>query len=93
MKNIKVTSIQMDCETGYVKSNLVKSVSLFKKAKVQGADFAVLPELSNVGYKLDELKNLHYDLNDTIHEFSIVSKELNIHVAAGVLEKKVTLIF
>ncbi len=84
---IKVACIQMDCEIGNVKANLEKARSLLIKAKENGAEFAVLPELFNVGYQLDILNSLDYDFCDTAQELSNISQELNIYIAAGVFEK------
>ncbi len=86
-ERIKVACIQMDCESGNVKANLIKAGKMLAKAREKGAMLAVLPELFNVGYKLDILKSLDYDFCGTTAEISKLSKELDIHIAAGVFEK------
>ncbi len=87
MSGIKAASIQMDCKSNNIKENLAKAECLLTRAKEQGAGFAVLPELFNVGYKLEEFKELDYDFNGTLNTLKRISKELGIHIIAGVLEK------
>lgn len=84
---VKVASIQMDCQSGKVKENLDKAESMLKKARERGAILSVLPELFNVGYQLDIIKDLEYSFNETTNQISKISKELGMYIAAGVLEK------
>jgi len=84
---LKAAAIQMDCRCCDVRSNLEKAGVLLKKAKAEGAELAVLPELFNVGYDLDALESLEYNYNETADEISRLSKGLNMYIVAGVLEK------
>jgi predicted amidohydrolase len=84
---IKVASIQMDCRSGKVKENLDNAERMLKTARERGAALAVLPELFNVGYQLDMIKGLEYSFSETIGVISQISRELNMYIAAGVLEK------
>lgn len=84
---LKVAVIQMDCCCGNVRLNLEKAGALLKEAKAEGAELAVLPELFNVGYELEVLKGLEYNYAETLDIISRLSKELNMYIVAGVLEK------
>ena len=86
-KTFKVASIQMDCECGNVKANLKKARALLVQAKENGAELAVLPELFNVGYNLDMLKDMDYNFSETSEEISEISNALSICIVAGVFEK------
>ena len=78
----------MDCEPGDVTKNMEKAVGFLRKAKEKGAELVLLPELFNVGYDFSVYKTMTYDFEETKKILSDTAKELNIHIVAGILEKK-----
>lgn len=86
---LKVACIQIDCVPGDLTKNLEKAISMIHTAAAQGAEMVVLPELCNVGYDLNLVKEMHYGSKgfaDTKAVFARAAQELGIHIAAGLLE-------
>lgn len=83
---IKAACIQVDSRPGDVKGNIKKSLGLIKEAKDRGAQLAVLPELFNVGYDFSVLDGLRYDYDETRSLLSAAAREMDIHIAGGLLE-------
>ena len=83
---IKAACVQVDSRPGDVKGNIEKSLGLIKEAKDGGAQLVVLPELFNVGYDFSVLEGLRYDYDETRSLLSMAAKEIDIHIAAGLLE-------
>lgn len=86
MKKLRLASIQINSEPGKVDINNKKAAAFIKEAKENGAEIAVLPELFNVGYDLPLLKTLEYDFDANIKLYSELASELDIYIAAGLLE-------
>ncbi len=56
MEILKIALLQMK-GTGTVEGNLQKGIEFCKKAKRQGADIALFPEMWNIGYEIPEAEN------------------------------------
>lgn len=78
--------IQFDSKPGKVRENLERATTMIEKAKEEGAELVVLPELFNVGYDFNILPYLDYDYEETKSFLSQTARELDINIAAGVLE-------
>ncbi len=55
MEILKIALLQMK-GTGTVEGNLQKGIEFCKKAKRQGADIALFPEMWNIGYEIPEAR-------------------------------------
>lgn len=91
MKNIKIALLQLMPEDG-IKKNLEIGIDYCKRAKEQGADIALFPEMWSVGYNIplaiDELKKSSIELNSPfVDAFKNLSKELNMAIGITFLEK------
>lgn len=86
MEKLRVASIQINSDIGEVEKNNEKGVKFIREAKEAGAQVAVLPELFNVGYDLTLLADLDYDFDANIKLYSDLAKELDMYIAAGLLE-------
>ncbi len=88
---LKIACIQSDCEPGNVTANLDRALRLVEAAQAGGARMAVLPELCNVGYDLNRLKNSSYDslargFEQSRDRLAAASRRLAMVIAAGLLE-------
>jgi omega-amidase len=83
---IKTAVIQMSCEPGNIDANLEKGIDFIRKSKDNNADLAVLPELFNVGYDLEMVRNLDYDNQYTLDKLKSTAESESIHICAGILE-------
>lgn len=84
--NLKVSCIQMDCQVGDIHYNNEKAVKLIHQASGAGAKLVILPELFNVGYDLNFIKRMKYDIEETLSILQKTAKELNLYITAGMLE-------
>lgn len=85
-EQIKVCAVQMASLAGEVAHNLQKAKELVTQAKAQGAELVLLPELFDVGYDLEIVKQLDYDTNATLNFLKDLCKSLKIYMIAGVYE-------
>lgn len=85
-EQINVCAVQMVSQAGKEGSNLNKAKELVKKAKAQGAELILLPELFDVGYDLEIVKHLDYNTEATLDFLKALCKELEIYMIAGVYE-------
>lgn len=86
MKNLKVALLQI-APTDSLSGNLEKGMAFCKKAKEQGADIALFPEMWSCGYtipeNIDELKALAVSADgEFVTAFGNLAKEL--HMAIGI---------
>lgn len=88
-EQIKVCAVQIASHTGEVGYNLQKAKELILKAKGQGAELILLPELFDVGYDLDVVKHLDYDTSATVSFLKDLCKSLGIYIIAGIYENTV----
>lgn len=85
---IKLALAQISCKCGDKKENIKKMEKIVNKAKKQGANLIVFPELSLTGYVVrDEL----YELAETIHGSSVkaiksIAKKTNSYIIFGMPE-------
>ncbi|MCK4435050.1 carbon-nitrogen hydrolase family protein, partial [Candidatus Bathyarchaeota archaeon] len=75
-QEIKVALAQISCKRGDKVENIRKIESNTKKAKQQGADLVIFPELSLTGYTL---RDRLYELAETIpgHSTTVLEKLAN----------------
>ncbi len=88
-KEINVALAQVNCKVGDKKHNTDLMKKNIKKAREQGADIVVFPELSLTGYLT---RDLTYDLAEAIPGPSVDSLEKfaekeKIHIVFGMLER------
>lgn len=91
MKNINIALLQIMPENSMDK-NLEKGIDYCKKAKDQGADIALFPEMWSVGYTIpldiNKLKESSIEINSPfINAFKTLSKDLNMAIGITFLEK------
>ena len=82
---MKISCLQMDMRLGDEAYNYAHAVELVREAvRRDGADTVVLPETWNTGYFPEDL-SAHADRNGerTKAVFSLLAKELNIHIVCG----------
>lgn len=83
--NIKrVASIQMSCDANNIPYNLIKAEDLIKEAKSLGAEVAVLPELFNIGYDLNNFKPSEYNSEFTKDRLSEIARKNEIMLVGGI---------
>lgn len=75
-----------------IDNNLKKGIEYCKRAKQQGADIALFPEMWSVGYNIPEditkLKESSIDVNSSfVNAFGALAKELNMAIGITFLEK------
>jgi len=89
--NLKIALLQiMSCKSQ--EENLLKGIEYCRKAKEQGADIALFPEMWNDGYAIPEspdiLNALAIPENDPfVNAFGRLAKELDMAIAITFLEK------
>lgn len=91
MKNIKIALLQIMPEDS-INKNLEKGIDYCKRAKEQGADIALFPEMWSVGYNIpldiNKLKESSIEINSPfINAFRTLSKDLNMAIGITFLEK------
>lgn len=86
---MKIGCIQMDVRFGKVEENFESAENLIRKAKDQGAEIAVLPELWNTGFALDKLEDIADEEGIRSKEFlQGLARELGIHIVGGSVATK-----
>ena len=86
--SIIVGSIQIDCEVGNTNKNIKNARKYIKEAVKKNISIVVLPELFVIGYDLERFTEINYDQDKTIQDISLLAKENNIYIVAGLLEKE-----
>lgn len=90
MEILKIALLQMK-GTGTVEGNLQKGIEFCKKAKRQGADIALFPEMWNIGYEIPEdvnrLKEMAVSAEGPfVAAYAELAKELDMAVGITFLE-------
>lgn len=90
MDKLKIALLQL-AGTGTIQGNLQKGIEFCKRAKQQGADIALFPEMWNNGYSIPEdiaeLKALAVPSDgEFVGSFADLAKELDMAVAITFLE-------
>ena len=91
MKSLKVALLQL-LPLDTLEGNLEKGIQYCKKAKEQGADIALFPEMWSVGYRIpqdiDQLKSTTISINSPfIDGFCQLAKELDMAIGITLLER------
>jgi predicted amidohydrolase len=92
VKKIKIALLQIIPEET-IDLNLKKGIEFCKRAKEQGADIALFPEMWSVGYNIPKnitkLKERSIEVDSPfINAFGTLSKDLNMAIGITFLEKK-----
>ena len=87
-EKFKIALAQISCKSGDKKGNLEKIEQAAKRAKKQGADLLILPEMSLTGYVI---RDQIYELAEEIpgHSTNLVEKiarETGVHIVFGMPE-------
>ncbi len=91
-EKLKIALLQIS-PTGKLKGNLEKGIDSCKKAKENGADIALFPEMWSCGYNIydrpaEEWKAEAISINsDFVKAFENLAKELNMAIGITLLEK------
>ncbi len=85
-EKINVCVVQMASKSGDVGYNLQKAKEFITKAKFQGGELILLPELFDVGYDLEVVKQLDYDTKATLDFLKDICKSLEVYLIAGIYE-------
>lgn len=90
MEILKIALLQMK-GTGTEEGNLQKGIEFCKKAKQQGADIALFPEMWNIGYEIpedvDRLKEMAVSAEGPfVSSYAELAKELDMAVGITFLE-------
>lgn len=91
MERIKIALLQI-APTGTQQGNLHKGIEYCKKAKQQGADIALFPEMWNNGYSIPEdaaeLKSMAVSIDgEFVNTFRNLAKELDMAIGITILER------
>src|SRR4051812_31234648 len=90
LKKSKIALSQVSAVLGNVKKNAAQHLALSQKAKAQGADAIIFPELSLTGYTLRDLNNevaLDPYTSPLLKDIRDVSKDITI-ICGGVERSK-----
>jgi predicted amidohydrolase len=90
-KEIKIALLQIMPEVT-IDMNLKKGIEFCKRAKTQGADIALFPEMWSVGYNIPENLNTLQESSieadsPFVNKFGLLSQELNMAIGITFLEK------
>lgn len=90
--HIIAAAIQMNCELGEVEANIGKAGRLIEKAASKGAQLAVLPELFNTGYRVEEKDGeLSESIPGPTTEWMIAQAQKHgIYLVGAILERGVS---
>jgi len=69
MRKITISAIQMDIESGNLKTNMEKALKMMEKAANRGSDIITLPEMWPVGFDYEAMSQLPESYLDDILEF------------------------
>ena len=91
MEILKIALLQI-APTGTTEGNLIKGIEYCKRAKKQGADIALFPEMWSCGYCIPEdvsaLKNMAVPADgEFVHTFSKLAEELEMAIGITILEQ------
>ncbi len=91
MENIRVAMLQLMPEDT-LEGNLKKGMAYCRKAKEQGAEIALFPEMWNIGYEIPDddetLMEISLSSDDSfLNAFKTLARELNMAIGITYLEK------
>lgn len=91
MEKLKIALLQI-APTGTIEGNLEKGIEYCKKAKKQGADIALFPEMWSCGYcipkDVNALKSMAVTVDgEFVHAFSKLAEELEMAIGVTILEQ------
>ena len=89
---MKVSVVQMDCELGDIKANIKKVSFYSSKAKAEGSDLVVFPEMIDTGYDMDVIRQQAstWDEINNDSPFNLIKKtgkENKIHIVCNISER------
>lgn len=91
MEKLKIALLQI-ASTGTQQGNLQKGIECCKKAKQQGADIALFPEMWNTGYVIPENMEVLQSMavsadGEFVNTFRNLAEELNLAIGITILEQ------
>ena len=90
---MKISVVQMECVLGDVDVNMEKISYYSSKAKKEGFDLVVFPEMVDTGYNMDVIRDKasSWDKNNTENPFNLIQKagkDNKIHIICNVSERE-----
>jgi omega-amidase len=91
---MKIASAQIACKVGHVPANLRKIRNFAERAKSNGAEWIVFPEMADTGYDMKVICELASPWTQgAVPELRLVAKELALGIICGVSERERERIF
>ncbi len=89
MTKLKIALCQMNVVDNKEK-NIKKAINMIKKAKSEGADIVILPEMFNCPYENEKFVEYaeYRDDSYTLNSIAKIAKKKNIHILAGSIPEK-----
>ena len=85
---MKVATAQINCSLGDVEANLGKIRSFVSRAKDQGIDLIVFPEMSDTGYSMPVIQKHATSWNEgAVPRLQKMARQLSLAVIAGVSDR------
>lgn len=85
---MKIACAQINCEPANPEHNLNLMETFCQKAKEQGADFILFPELADVGYAFDQLKAAASTWDGMpVERLREMAQNFGLNIASGLTEK------
>ena len=91
MQDFRLAMVQHDAYLGKKKENLARTISFVRKAKEARARLVVFPEINISGHAAHESLAASAEAipdGESIQKLLTLSKELDIYIAAGIVEKE-----
>ena len=90
---MKISVVQMECDLGNVKANIEKVSFYTSKARQEGFDLVVFPEMVDTGYNMDVIRDKasSWDENNSENPFNLIKKagkDNKIHIICNISEKE-----
>jgi omega-amidase len=91
---MKIAAAQMSCAIGDVPANVRKIRDFAQRAKRDGAEWIVFPEMSDTGYVMAVIREFASPWDKgAVPELQLLAKELALGIICGVSERDATCIF
>ncbi|MBV9008881.1 MAG: hypothetical protein JO354_06915 [Verrucomicrobia bacterium] len=85
---MRIASAQIRCEVGNVPANLRTIRRMSEQAKVQGAEWLVFPEMSDLGYVMEVIQSEACTWTEgAVPELQAMAKKLSLGIICGVSER------
>lgn len=86
---MKVGAAQINCESGAIGANVKKIREFTSRAKANGAELIVFPEMSDTGYVADAIRKCATSWNEgAVPRLEDIAKEFSVNLVCGVSERE-----